>query len=81
MSKNKTPKKSIKHHIKHKSRLILFLIIKVFLIFVISIFILGGVYSLLNKSLNIVFVFIISFAIASFVYLFLIIKILKLFKF
>ena len=79
--KNKILKQKIKHHIKHKSKLFLLLIIKIFLVFLISIFVLWAVYSLLNNFLNIIFVFVVSFAIASFVYLFLIIKILKLFRF
>ncbi len=74
-------KKTIKYHIRHKSKLIFLLIVKILLVFLVSILVLGGVYALLKGVLGIVFVFIISFAIASFVYVFLIVKVLKLFRF
>jgi len=78
--KKKTPREKIKYHIKHKSKLLLLLIVKILLV-LISIFVLWVVYSLLKNFLGIVPVLIISFAIASLVYLFLIIKVLNLFKF
>ena len=81
VKRNKVSKQKIKYHIKHKSKLVLLLIIKIFLVFLTSILILGGAYLLLNDVLNLTLVFVISFAIASIVYLFLIIKVLKLFKF
>ena len=79
--RGKSSQEKIKYHVRHKSKLILLLIVKSFLVFLISIFVLGGIYSVLKDVLDIIFVFIISFVIASVVYLFLIIKVLGLFKF
>ncbi len=79
--KNKLSKKNIKYHIEHKSRLILLLIVKILFVFLISILVFGGIYFLFKDILGIIPVFIISFGIASIIYLFLIIKVLKLFKF
>lgn len=79
--KKKIPKRDVKYHIRHKSRLISLLIVKILLVFLVSLLALGGVYALLKNVLNIIFVFIISFVVASVVYLFLIIKVLKLFRF
>ena len=51
--KNKTSKQKIEYHIEHKSKLLLLLIVKILLVFIISVFVLGGIYeSITSKEVD-----------------------------
>ncbi|MGA2130390.1 MAG: hypothetical protein ABSG05_02130 [Candidatus Pacearchaeota archaeon] len=81
------PKKSLRHHIIHKSKLSLLLILKIFFIF-LSFYVVMAIFTIFSPWTNLdeltftnVFVWMIGLAIATLIYLMLIIKTVDLFKF
>lgn len=77
---NKNFKRGIRYHIKHKSKLTSLLIIKILLAF-LSLGLGIVAYSFINGIFGQIISWVISFAIASVLYLFLVIKVLDLLKF
>ena len=76
----KKKKRGFKHHIKHKSKLSLFLITKILLLvvcFMVGILIVTSLESIINEIVALI----IGFTFMILLYLFLVIKILPLFKF
>ena len=73
-------RKSIRHHIKHKSKLTLLLIVKIFLAF-LSLIVGRAIVLFFEDFFGLFLALVVGFALMFILYLFLITKILPLFKF
>lgn len=79
--KREERKIKIKRHIKHKTKLTSLFALKIIIAFGLSVIVFRTFFSFFTNFLGIIIAGILSFLIASVVYLFLIIKVLKIMKF
>ncbi|MEM3091418.1 MAG: hypothetical protein QXX55_01920 [Candidatus Pacearchaeota archaeon] len=74
-------KKNFTYHLKHKSKLTILFIVKILLVFLVSLLVFKIFYNYFLLTFGLLVSWIISFVIAATLYLILIIKVLEFFKF